>query len=187
MNDEYLDFLETVTAKLDHAVAQFKRWANRAGAKSIEQAVVLCEEHPAYATFREKNIGSMREVFEAWIRDAMHRRTDVGERLAALLRRIEALARIGLHRIDHAYGASPGNGPFTSRVIASMTVHTRSNGTTITASSCCPGGTCCRMTRLPSSSLETAIASTRLTTTELPFDQLKSLGSAMLHLHNDKK
>jgi hypothetical protein len=97
MSDEYLDFLESVTAKLDHAVAEFKRGANHSGAKSIEQAVVLCEEHPSFATFRETNIGSMRDVLEACIRDAMHRRTDVRERLAVLLGRIEALAQIGLH------------------------------------------------------------------------------------------
>jgi hypothetical protein len=91
-DDAYSDFLERVSDTLERAVAQFKAHESGAAVKALKEAVVLCENHPAFAAHQgDNNIASMQDVLEACIQNALQRRVDVGENLASLLRRIHAL------------------------------------------------------------------------------------------------
>jgi hypothetical protein len=96
-DDAYSDFLEKVSDTLERAVAQFKARESGAAVKALEEAVVLCENYPAFATHQSDNIATMQDVLEAFIQNALQRRVDVGENLASLLRRIHALSGSGLH------------------------------------------------------------------------------------------
>jgi hypothetical protein len=95
--DPYVDFLERVSSELEQAVALFRTHEHAAAVKALGEAVALCGSHPAFALAEGSNIGSMSEVVQACIRDAMHCRLDVENALAALLLRIEALEKTGLH------------------------------------------------------------------------------------------
>ena len=93
----FVTFLETAAQLLDLAADQFNQRENAAAAKTLERVVLLCETNPSFAAHRGFQIASIHDVVGGCIRNALHRRVDVGAHLSALLRRIEALGQAGLH------------------------------------------------------------------------------------------
>lgn len=95
-DDPFLRFLERLSALLEKAASQFAARDNAAAVQTMERVVRLCESHPSFALRRGEKFGNMREVVETCIRHASHRRAGVHRSLAALLKRIEAMAQTGL-------------------------------------------------------------------------------------------
>ena|SRR5688572_23867537 len=94
--DEYMDFVDEVNEELERSVEQFRLGESGGAVRSLANAVTLCESHPSFALRQHVDIGVMRDMVETCIKHSM-RRLDVGANLSALLPRIRALARSGLH------------------------------------------------------------------------------------------
>jgi hypothetical protein len=93
--EAFMSFLEAAAALLKRAVKQLKAGDNVDGATTLERAVRVCESHPSFALRCGEQIACMRDVVEACVCNAMHRRTDVEDQLGNLLKRIERSVRRG--------------------------------------------------------------------------------------------
>jgi hypothetical protein len=95
-DDAYMDFIEAVCDQLGRSTECFKAGASLRAAKALEHAVELCERYPSFAFGAHETLGPMRIVVEASIASVI-RRIDVGEEMATLLLRMQALEQPGLH------------------------------------------------------------------------------------------